>query len=470
MRTEVRPGPSNDRTAQVQRVLWIVLTLNITVTIIKLIVGFASGALSVIADGFHSVVDSSSNIIGLFGVRIGARPPDKNHPYGHHKYETIAAMSIGALLMVAGYEIGRGVIERLRGAAPPPEISGLTLGLMAFTILFNVAIVWYETRAGRHLRSPVLLADAAHTRTDLFVTLSVIASLIGTQLGWAWLDPLVAGGVVILLFRAAFGILRATSNVLTDVATADPQAVERIARDVPGVCDVHTIRSRGSADAMYVDLNVLVDPAMDTAQAHAIASEVEQRIAGALPGVVEALVHVEPREAAGTPWEGIAHRLRAIADALGLGLHDLHAHAEKEGGYSLEMHLEVAADLTLGEAHARADEFERRVRAALPEVRSLVTHLEPLPDELPDEAGYMAWMGELRSRVTRLADGVAGEGACHQVELHNVGGHITATLHVTQPAAQPLTEAHQLAEKIERALHAQELRLHRVVVHVEPPE
>lgn len=470
MNPALHAAPTSQRAGQVQRVLWLVLALNLAVTLIKLIVGFASGALAVIADGFHSVVDSSSNIIGLIGVRIGARPPDENHPYGHHKYETIAAMSIGALLLVAGYEIGKGVMERLQGSAPPPTITNLTLGLMAFTFLFNLVIVWYESRAGKRLGSPVLLADAAHTRTDLFVTLSVLASLIGTQLGWAWLDPLVAGGVVILLFRAAFGILRSTSNVLTDVAMADPKAVERIARDVPGVREVHTIRSRGRADAMYVDLNVQVDPAMDTAQAHAIASEVEQRIAGALPGVMETLVHVEPRETLSTPWEGIAHRLRAIADALGLGLHDLHAHAEREGGYSLEMHLEVAADLSLGDAHARADAFERRVRAALPEVRSLVTHLEPLPAELPDEAGYMAWMGELRGRVTRLADGVAGEGACHQVELHNVGGHITATLHVTQPAAQPLTESHQLAEKIERALHAQELRLHRVVVHVEPPE
>jgi cation diffusion facilitator family transporter len=433
-------------------------------------VGFASGALSVIADGFHSVVDSSSNIIGLLGVWIGARPPDANHPYGHHKYETIAAMSIGALLIVAGYEIGKGVIGRLLGSAPPPEITWVTLALMAFTFVFNLAIVLYETRAGKRLRSQVLLADAAHTRTDLFVTISVIASLIGTQLGWTWLDPVVAAGVVVLLFRAAFGILRSTSEVLTDVATADPKAVERIALNVPGVRVVSHVRSRGPADAMYVDLNVQVDPAMDTEQAHNIASEVERRIAGALPGVVETLVHVEPRDTTYTPWETISHKLRALADALGLSLHDLHAHAEKDGGYSLEMHLEVDASFTLGEAHAHADEFERRVHAVLPEVRSLVTHIEPLPAELPDEDGYAVWMGELRGRIARLADGVAGPGACHQIELHNVGGHVTATLHVTQPAQQPLTESHQLAETIERALHAQELSLHRVVVHVEPPE
>jgi divalent metal cation (Fe/Co/Zn/Cd) transporter len=221
---------------------------------------------------------------------------------------------------------------------------------------------------------------------------------------------------------------------------------------------------------VYVDLHVKVEPAMTTAQAHNVASEVERRVADELPGVMETLVHIEPRESAGTPWETLAYTLRGLADGLGLGLHDLHAHAEKKGGYSLEMHLEMESALTLGEAHARADEFERRVRAALPEVRALVTHIEPLSSHLPDEAGAIAHRAELRRRITQLADEAAGARACHDVHLHNVGGHVTATLHVTQPADQPLTWAHALAEDIERRLHAEIAGLHRVVVHVEPPE
>lgn len=458
------------RARAVQRVLWIVLALNLAVTVVKLLVGLWSGALAVVADAFHSLVDSSSNLIGLAGVWISARPADGNHPYGHQKYETIAAMGIGAMLMVAGYEIGKGVVERLLGAAPGLNITPLTFGLMALTFALNLAVVAYETRAGRRLNSQILLADAAHTRTDLLVTTSVIASLAAAQSGWTWLDPLVAGGVVILLFRAAWQILRSTSNVLTDVAVADPADVERIARAVPGVHTVRGIRSRGRADAMYLDLNVQVDPAMNTAQAHNVASEVEQRLAQALPGVTETMVHIEPRAEAGSPWETIALTARTAADGLGVGVHDLHAHAETDGGYSLELHLEVEAGLTLGEAHARADAFERRMREALPQVREVVTHIEPLPVELPDETGRIARQAELRRRITRHVDGLAGAGACHAVQLHNVGGHLTATLHVTQPASLALTEAHQLAERIERALHAQEAGLRRVIVHVEPPE
>jgi cation diffusion facilitator family transporter len=454
----------------------VVLALNLLVTIIKLVVGVASGALAVVADAFHSIVDSSSNIIGLIGVWVSARPADSNHPYGHHKYETIAALGIGGLLLVAGFEIAKSVVERLFGASPPPEITPVTVGLMALTFLVNLAVVAYETRAGKHLQSQLLLADAAHTRTDLFVTLSVIAALIGARLGVAWLDSIVAGAVVVLLVRAAFGILRSTSDVLADAAVANPKAIERIALGVPGVRAASGVRSRGPADATYVDLHVTVHPAMDADQAHGVATEVERRITEGLPGVVDTVVHIEPGRPPGSasPWEDITVHLRGIGDGLGIGWHDLHVHTEQDGGFSIEMHLEVDANLTLGAAHALADQFERRAREALPGVRSIVTHIEPLPVGLPVEhdTGQIARTREaaLRQRVIALVDSLAGKGTCHSVELHHVDSHLTLTLHVTQPTDKPLVEMHALAEEIERRLHAHEHSLHRVVVHVEPPE
>jgi cation diffusion facilitator family transporter len=460
------------RSQAVRRMLWIVLALNLGVTLVKLAVGLASGSLSVIADAFQSIVDASSNVIGLLGMWIGARPPDENHPYGHHKYETIAAMGIGAMLLAAGYEIGRGAVGRFVGASPALHITPLTFGLIGFTFFVNLGIVFYETRAGRRLQSDILLADAAQTRTNLFLTISVLGSLAGTRLGWAWLDPAVALVILGFLFRAAFDILLSTSQVLTDVAVADPGEVERVARGVPGVTQVSDVRSRGRADAVYIDLHVKVNPAMDTDQAHGVASEVEYRISTAMPNVVEALVHIEPgrTEAAPTSWEALYLMLRSLADGLGLGLHDFHAHAEHDGRYAVELHLEVDAGLTLGEAHVRADEFETRVRETLPEVASIVTHIEPLPAEVPDEENGIMRGGILRERIAALANRLAGPGACHNVELHNLNGHLTATLHVTQSAEKPLTEAHALAETIERELHAHERLLHRVVVHVEPPD
>ena len=383
---------ASPRARSIRRILWVVLALNVAVTLIKLGVGVVSGSLSVIADGVQSIIDSASNVIGLLGVWISARPPDENHPYGHHKYEAVAALGIGALSLMAAYEIGRNVFTRLTGNLTLLSITPLTIGLLGFTFVVNLGITLYETRLGQHLQSHVLLADAAQTRANLFVTVSVIASLIAAQFGLNWLDSIVALIVVVVILRSAYGVLRSTSNVLTDVIAADPKDVERIVLSVPNVSRVNGIRSRGHADAMYVDLHVQVPPQMGIEQAHSVASEIERRIAERLPGVVETLVHVEPvqPEASSSTWQELSLTLRNVADGLGIGLHDLHAHVEQEGGYSVEVHLEVEASLKLGEAHALADEFEHRIRAALPAVRALTTHIEPLRTAFPNESGLMS--------------------------------------------------------------------------------
>jgi divalent metal cation (Fe/Co/Zn/Cd) transporter len=258
------------------------------------------------------------------------------------------------------------------------------------------------------------------------------------------------------------------------VAVADPTAVQNAALGVPGVAEVSSVRSRGGPDSTYVDLHVKVNPAMDADQAHGVASEVERRIAEALPGVVDTVVHIEPEwsDETASVWQGLVLRLRGVADGLGVGMHDLHAHAERDGTFAVEAHLEMAAGLSLGEAHKLASQFETRAHQVVPHLNSLVTHLEPLPTSLPDEDSRFSVRRQtaLKARLTMLTDSVAGPGATHSVELHSVGGHLTATLHVTQPYDKPLTEAHALAETIERRLHAGETDLDRVVVHVEPPE
>jgi len=252
------------RNADVSRVLTAVLGLNLLVAAIKLTLGFLTGSLAILADAFHSLIDSSSNVVGLLGVWIAGRPADDNHPYGHQRFETIAALGIGVMLALAAYEIGTGVFQRLTAGVEIPVTGVNEIALMAGTFAINVVIVWYESREGRRLNSPVLLADAQHTRTDLFVTVSVVAALIGGRLGWAWLDPVVALGVVVLLAKAAWGIVSSASLTLTDAAVLDPKEVERIACAVPGVTAVHGVRSRNRGDGAWIDLAIAVDPVMDT--------------------------------------------------------------------------------------------------------------------------------------------------------------------------------------------------------------
>lgn len=457
------------RTQQIRRVLLIILGLNLLVTAIKLAVGFSTGALSVIADGLHSIIDSASNIIGLAGLWVAARPPDDNHPYGHRKYENVATLAIGVLLLIVSLEIIRGIFGRLTGG-DTPAVTPWDIVIMAGTFVVNFVVVVYETRQGKALHSDILLADATHTRTDLFVTVSVVVSLIATRAGWAWMDVFVAAAVVALIIRASFGILRQTSYILTDARVIDPDVIERAATDVPGVRQVHRARSRGSNDAAYVDVHVKVDPAMSTIQAHAIASEVERRLARDVPGVVDAVVHIEPSKApVQSEWQVIAVRARAEADALGIGIHDVHVHEETQGGYTVEMHVEVPAQLSLGEAHAIADDLEHRIRNDIPRVTTVTTHLEPLPDLVGDEQRGTPG-GTLTRRVQAVADSISGRGSSHDVQLHEVDGHLTVSLHLTFPAAKPLTEAHLLAEAVEQRILSEMPQVKRVVVHVEPPE
>jgi cation diffusion facilitator family transporter len=447
-------------------VLWAVLAANLAITALKITVGLASGALAVVADGFHSLVDSSSNLIGLAAIRLAGRPADLKHPYGYRRYETLGALGIGALLLAAAYEIGRAIVERL-ATGGAPVVTPSIMGLMLLTLPVNGLVAWLETRAGKQLDSEILLADARHTTTDLYVTLSVLASLAGVWLGWRWLDALVATGVVALILRAAFQILSNTGRALTDEAALDPQAVEAIAYASPGVRYVHRIRSRRSAGAAFVDLHVKVDPGMSTAQAHAVASEVERRLKAGLENVSDALVHIEPAgKARLTNWERMATDLRQIADGLGLGLHDLHIHTDLEGHYSIELHLEIGGAMGLGEAQALADEFEARVQARWPEAEHILTHLEPMPGGLlpPGEAAGPGAEGAVRQVLLRhvRAEQIAG------LRVMTLAGHLQASITLTYPADTPLAEAHAAAERIETDLLAGDLGLTRVTVHAEP--
>lgn len=451
--------------AAVRRVLARVLLANLAVTAVKILLGLYTGSLAVVADGFHSLVDSSSNLIGLAALRLAERPADERHPYGYRRYETVGAFAIGVMLLGAALEIGRAILSRLSGA-PPPEISPVALLVLALTLPVNVLIAVQESRRGRQLGSELLLADAAHTRTDLLVTLSVLVSLAGGLYGLPWLDLAVAGVVVVLILRASFGILRDAAGWLADATIADPERVEAIARSVPGVMYVHRIRSRGTPDEGFVDLHVKVNPEMSTSQAHAIASSVEERLKGEIPQVVDALVHIEPgRPEEANDWESIAFRLRQIAEGMGLSLHDLHVHVESGGTYAIELHLEIPGDLPLGEAHALAERFEAQVRARWPRARRITTHLEPLPASLlesrvPD--------GSLEGEVEQALFAEVGEENVLSWHLRRLGDHNSLAVRVAMPEKLSLSQAHVRVESLERILLDRLPALRRITIHVEP--
>lgn len=286
-------GPVVDRYAAVSRVLVRVLVLNIGVAAAKIALGLATGAVSVLSDGFHSLTDSASNIVALVGVRIARRPPDTDHPYGHRKFETMASLGILLFLLIVLMQVLWAAMERFRSPVAP-VVGALSFVVMGITLLVNVTVVAYERRAGHQLASEVLLADAHHTQSDLFTSLTVIAALVGVRSGMPLLDPIAALIIAGFIGHACWEILQDTSRILADRIVIAEEDIRNVVREVPEVLGCHQIRSRGSADHVFLDLHIWMDGSMRLEQAHRISHVVKDRIMSRYPQVKDAVIHIEP--------------------------------------------------------------------------------------------------------------------------------------------------------------------------------
>ncbi|NIU63496.1 MAG: cation diffusion facilitator family transporter [Pseudomonas stutzeri] len=462
-----------DNFRAIRRVLWITLGLNLVATVAKLIVGYWTGSLSLIADGFDSVFDSASNVIGLVGIYLAARPADEDHPYGHRKAETMTALIISSLLFITAWELAKSAVERLRDPALiQAEVNVWSFGALLVSIVVHLTVVWYELRAGRRLHSDVLVADALHTRADIFVSLSVIGGLIAVRLGYPVADPILALIISLVIVKIGIDIIRESSPTLMDEAAMPSDAVEQIAMAVPGVLSCHRVRSRGHESAVYADLHIRVDPATSTDQAHAIAHQVQRRLRERFPGIQDVTIHVEPHGPSPTEpgREGIAVQLHRLADESQLGIHNVWAvENEVDGRYHAEAHLEVDGTLSLREAHTLASALEERARAEIPDLVELTTHIEPRGQLVrPAQPGLEEM--QVAQAVGRIAHETLDAGTCHQVQVRQSGGGWVVSMHCQLPGDVLLAEAHRIITRLEAQLQEQVPRLERVVIHAEPEE
>ncbi len=305
--TRTPPLSAARRAQGITRVLVQVLGLNLLVASAKIGYGLWSGAVSIFSDGLHSLTDSASNVVALIGTRVARRPADDSHPYGHRKFETLAAAGILVFLTLVLIELVQQAIGRL-GHPTGPEITPISFVVMLGTLGINIGVARYEMAAGRRLQSEVLRADAHHTRSDVFTSIAVIGALAGVWLGYPLLDPLAALVVAVFIGRAAWQIARETSGVLADQMVLDAVAIERVVQSVPGVLGCHEIRTRGSADHAFLDLHVwfAADSRLD--EAHRLSHEVKDRLQREFPQLVDVVIHLEPPPQQGQRAEGKGQR------------------------------------------------------------------------------------------------------------------------------------------------------------------
>jgi cation diffusion facilitator family transporter len=280
---------------RIRFVLIAVLALNWAVAAAKIIIGAATRCQSMAADGLHSLSDGASNIIGIVGIALSARPVDEDHPYGHKKYETFFSLGIAALLIMVSFNLIRESAARFSNPVTP-EVTPASFIVMIATMAVNIGVMKYEYAMGKRLKSDMLVADSMHTMADIFTSISVIVALVGIRAGYPIADPIVTFIISLFIGYAAFEIVKYASRILCDTAVIiDVSKISGIVMKVPGVKACHKIRTRGRPDDICIDMHVQVDSAMPMKDAHNICYAIEDIIKGNMPEVRDVLVHIEPR-------------------------------------------------------------------------------------------------------------------------------------------------------------------------------
>ena len=279
--------------AEVKRILVLILVLNLAVALAKFIFGLLANSLSMLADAAHSFFDSTSNVIGLIGISVASKPPDKGHPYGHGKYEIFATVGIALLLLVTSFGIISGALQRILNPTVP-DINAAIFGVMVVTTVVNLFVSKYEYLKGRGFGSQILVADSFHTRSDIYASVSVMLGFIAVKLGYPIFDPLIALFIGFLIALTAYKIVRDSSTVLCDTSVVEEHVVLKVVDSISGIKGCHKIRTRGSENEIYVDLHMLVPPDMSVKDAHDLSEKVEGKLKKDIRGVKDVVVHIEP--------------------------------------------------------------------------------------------------------------------------------------------------------------------------------
>jgi len=282
-----------DRAAAIRRVFLGLLAANVAVVAAKVVIGVQTGSLSVLGDAIHSSVDALNNLVFIALTGAASAEPDDDHPYGHSKFEPVGALGILVFLSVTCFELLKSSFAGLLHGMSPPQLSNMQFALLGITLAVNIWVAWYEHRRGRALRSDLLIADAAHTRVDVFITIGVLAGAALSRAGIPHVDPIVAILVTLLVARVGWEIVREALPSLVDKVAREPEAIRTATEGIPGVQSAYAIRSRSASGVVFAELTIGVNGALKVDEAHDIADAVEERLKASLQ-LDHVIVHIEP--------------------------------------------------------------------------------------------------------------------------------------------------------------------------------
>ncbi|MCW2959858.1 MAG: cation-efflux pump [Thermoleophilia bacterium] len=429
---------------------------------LKLGAGVASSSLGLIAEALHSGADLVAAILTFFAIRVGQRPPDRRHPFGHGRAEHLAALFEALILLAATAYIAWTAIQRLLDGSSDVHVEGWTIGVMVLVIVIDVWRTVVSHRAAVVHHSPALQSNALHFASDLAGSIAVFIGLLLVASGFAAGDALAALIVAAIVAVSAARLLWDNAQVLMDVA---PEAADRAAtRAVAGLdlpISLRRLRIRRSAGQYLADVVIGVSAIDHVSQGHALADAVEAAVEQALPGS-DVVVHVEPDE------HGSTVRDRVTAAALATpGIYEVHnvRVLVLDGIPEVSLHLKVRGDMRLDAAHDLAERVEHAVQLAVPELAHVDVHIEPVDAE-PAEAGAVTDATIIAATRAAVIEVTGRDPIDVRLRLSSRG--LGAYVTVLAAADQPLREAHELATRVEERICQRVPDIVEVVVHTEP--
>jgi cation diffusion facilitator family transporter len=446
----------------------------IFLTTLKLVVGLLTGSLGILAEAAHSALDLVAAVVTFLAVRVSGKPPDQEYTYGRGKVENLSALLETVLLVVTCAWIIYEAIQRLFFEPKAVEATFWAFAVMAISIVVDVSRSRMLYATARKHHSQALEADALHFSTDVWSSSVVILGLALVWLGQnvfpqyqtllTKADAVAALGVAFIVLFVSYELGRRTIDVLLDRAPVGlPQQITQSVAQMEGVLEVSQVRVRRSGPRVFVDMNVAVDRNLSFEHTHAIASAIEAQIQEVAPDS-DVVVHTDPHE---DERESVAQRIRTVASRNQLAVHNISVH-QASGQLYVDMHLEVDDHLSLRQAHNLASHIEQDLRADMPDIAQVTTHIESRGSGIGDGDDVTVQESALVEQITAITDDIAGTESCHEVTLRRLGKGYAVAMHCTFDDNLPITEVHAVASHIEARLQESIPSLQRVLVHAEP--
>ncbi len=448
-----------------ERTAVVSLAASLVLAAAKLAIGLAIGSLALITDALHSCVDFLATGVTWIAVRVADKPADASHPYGHGKFENIAALGEAALLLLLAGGVMVTAVSRIRVDQPPPPLSLLAVGVLLIEIVINAWRARALKRVGQKTQSAALEADSLHFASDVFSSLAVLAGFALIAFGYRSGDTVAAMGVAALVAGLALRLVAHTINALVDRA---PEGVAELIKarieDLAGVLGVENVRVRSVGASHFADVTIAVPRSLGIEQV----AEVKEATVAAVRAVVanaDVTVQVQPVSPSN---ETVRERVLLVAQRERAAVHHITVQ-HLDDGLALALDLEVEGDLPLAEAHRIADRLEAAIRREFGRATEIETHIEPLEPEVTDvedtpEALRQSYVSALED-AARSIDGLSD---IHEVRLRRSARGTVLVAHCLLAPDETVESVHRRVDDLERLVREKKPELARIVIHAEP--